>query len=549
MAGISMVVMALGCAVKRGVEVHAMAVLAEEDKAKPGIENSAAPEVHFRVSEGELNEYAQTTRARLKIQVDVYGAEHGAAFRVVEPDAYTHSLQCTALDMEPPKTLHQRWECMPATSGECGSLRPLLEGSYRLEVEARGKHGSTVKHFAWSYEKKLLQMHLEDKEEWGRDDALYVQLEGREETVWNRIELFADEGGFHRLVRTACPRSLPAKPSSQCFKVPLSALPGLPHGPYKLNLTVKFVDKAGHRRSHTRSFNIRINRQLWSLSSLPPWPASVAVTREGLLLSITRWSDSTGMALESFLMAINAKGEEVWRTKLPDTAMGLRLGNHRGLDVVLTNCFKYRDREHKGFLAFNAKTGEALSEACIDAQSDASISAIVQSGPDKDLVVLRSSSKGADNAWELCRFVRPHASSPWGFRCGEPKILPKTEGMGSVVRTPEGARVFMGSLKHHWCALEWKDKKKGRENETWTQGCILQELAHKQGDKWKEHLYGDELKKHFGTEKSAGHGGFLGVLPLSPTRSVVVFSWRTSISGNQTTGFLIDSPSFDGKVP
>jgi hypothetical protein len=53
----------------------------------------------------------------------------------------------------------------------------------------------------------------------------------------------------------------------------------------------------------------------------------------------------------------------------------------------------------------------------------------------------------------------------------------KKEGIGWVVRTPEGARVFVGSLKHHWCALEWREAGEARWGEPqgkngWSQGCV-----------------------------------------------------------------------------
>jgi hypothetical protein len=107
-------------------------------------------------------------------------------------------------------------------------------------------------------------------------------------------------------------------------------------------------------------------------------------------------------------------------------------------------------------------------------QNNAFISNILQSGHDEDLVVLRQSSKEADRFLEVCRFIRPNASSPWEVRCGKPTIVPQTKSIGWAVRTPEGAKVFVGSLKHHWCVLEWKNKVEGKDNEAWSQGCVEQ---------------------------------------------------------------------------
>jgi len=226
-------------------------------KVKHSIENATLemPEVRFQVIEG----YVGPMKHPSEIQIDVYGAGLGAEVRLVGPDERSHSLQCVVSDMGHQEKRHQLWTCIPRTN---------LEGTYRLEVEARGKHGSTVKHFVWSYEKMLLlvQMHLQEEYPCWQDDTLYVQLEGSEDVDWAHSKLSVGKDKQHRATRTTCPERLPVKAHSQCFKVLLSELPNLQAGFYVLHLTAE-LSNGSYTKSHTRSSEVRIGPKCVEVTS------------------------------------------------------------------------------------------------------------------------------------------------------------------------------------------------------------------------------------------------------------------------------------------
>ncbi|MCL2011915.1 MAG: hypothetical protein FWG75_03895 [Cystobacterineae bacterium] len=493
-----------GCAVKRGADPHA--VVEVEEKAQPNAEapSSTVPSIQISLVGESLDARNRTQNPAPKIQVDVHGAEFEAEFQLVEHKGEQLPLSCVAIETGLAKKQHQRWECVPTA---------LAEGNYRLRVEAHGKHGKAIKKFSWSYDTTPLDVsiRIEDKEVWGRDDALYVQLEqldwgnkyAHEAIDLDQSELFAGEGRQHRAAHAACPRSLPAKPHSQCFKVSLSALPDLPHGPYQLSLTATLADETGNRRSRTQSFEVRISRELWSLAwgpgrAIGSLAARPAVTREGLLLMVTNRMNEWG--LKFFIIAINAKGEEVWRTKESGIGEQLMLGNHRGMDVVVANCANRRD----GFWVFDAKTGEALLKTCSKLGANFSNLALLRGGPGKDLVVVRGrrleDTRNADDkddsnvdnnsddkdsgddednnedtyiirdtyALEACRFS--NRLNTWSVDCRPSEPLQQTgsyfAGKILVRQMPEGVvRVFLDSLERYWCALEWK-------NGGWSRGCV-----------------------------------------------------------------------------
>jgi len=474
----------LGCAAKRGVELNAAAtVVAKEDKTKP--EQSpirVVPDIQISLVGESLDILGRTQNPSPKIQVDVHGAVLGVEFQLTEHrNSCGHPpFSCHAVATGLAKEQHQRWECMPMT---------LVEGKgYRLRVEAHGEHGNAIKKFSWVYDTTPLDVdiRIEDKAVWGRDDELHVQLTqpdaGKkywpEHVHWEQTELLVGENQQHRAARTACPRSLPAQPYSQCFKVSLSALEDLPHGPYQLRLTATFTDETGNRRSRTQSFVLRISRELWSLVLSPDHAigspsVSPVVTREGLLLVVTR--PFYEGRLKFSVVALNAQGEEVWKTKASSVGGQLLLGNHRGLDVVVARC-----TERDGFLVFNAKTGETLLETCSKPNVKFSQLALLQGGADKDLVVVRgrvletisTPEKNEDvYALEACRFS--NAANAWSVECCPSAPLSRTGSYYTsevlVRQTPEGvARVFLDSLERYWCALEWKDK------EGWSPGCVAQ---------------------------------------------------------------------------
>ena len=312
-----------------------------------------------------------------------------------------------------------------------------------------------------------VEIKLENRNEWGRDDELYVKLRSKKKLNWKKTKLFA---GDHLASQTICPESLLTKSDDKCFKIFLSALPDLPHGDYQLKFKARLVYARGRPKYHTQSFNIRISRLLWSINERF-WHVPGVTTREGLLVLMLNEFDED--IWKRFLVAVNSHGETVWKTEMPQIDNISMLGNHRGLDVVLVGC--YLPGGSNGHQAVNARTGEVLSGDCSTSTrlNDTDLT-LLQGGPDKDLVVLRKVVSQDNNNIhiEACRFTQNKTSNKsWGFDCRQSGTLfPRIYGLNDrifVRQTPDGsAKVFIGSFKRYWCTQEWNDKK------GWSKGCI-----------------------------------------------------------------------------
>jgi len=371
------------------------------------------------------------------------------------------------------------WGCTDSKLGSEG-----VEG--REAVEEAGKDGDKISEIQHVEDRRvgLQRFTLEDKSVWGRDDALYVQInkieksseeeeeedgEGEEEEIdWEKSEVFVGENKQHRARRAACPEGLSARPGSECFKIELSELPDLPHGEYELELTTALVNKAGKRRTGKGSSPVGISRkwdQSWRLQGVhSDWYSNVA-TRKGFLVFPTGGN----------LKAINAQGQEWWATRLPNYATGdfLMVGRHHDTDVLLVNCWLEGTVGKRGIQAFNADTGDILS-ACENPQKDHSNWALLQGGPGKDLVVVREIQEGADLLLEACRLLS-NESDLWDFSCEYSKPWPYTAYATdiSVRQISESvARVYAGSLSNYWCATDWSNDN-GWEEVCGTQGPLV----------------------------------------------------------------------------
>ncbi|MCL2178508.1 MAG: hypothetical protein FWC28_06240 [Proteobacteria bacterium] len=302
-------------------------------------------------------------------------------------------------------------------------------------------------------------MLLEERSEWGRDGVLSVQVQSTGNINWAKAELWA---GAQAGTRVLCPLSFPtARPEVTvgCFEIQLAALPDLPHGEYALNLTANLVNKAGESKSHTQNFNVRISRALWTL---PLTGNSGVMTREGLLLFLS----------QQRLIALNARGEEVWSAALSNPGKKLLLGNNRGTDLVVGTCMP-ANATTEGLWVVEAKTGKVLT-SCALTPSGGSDLVLLQSGPNKSLIVGRRVSLGTTpatytlEAYYLTQ-VTASMSSPWVFyvRARMPEALPSGSTNMLVRQTPEGAtRVFVGDGAHSWCAVDWT------YTGGWSRGCV-----------------------------------------------------------------------------
>jgi hypothetical protein len=305
---------------------------------------------------------------------------------------------------------------------------------------------------------------LEERSAWGRDDALFVQVQSTGKVDWAKAEVWA---GGQLATRVLCPLSFPAvRPEVEagCFEVQLSALPGLPHGEYALNVTTHLTNQANDSKSHTQSLPMRINRELWTSSAWTDLVGTGVVTREGLLLLLN----------QQRLVAINARGEEVWSTEVPNPEEKFLLGNHRGMDVAVGTCTSPEpEGTAKGFWAVNARTGRNLTPGCSAASLGNVGLLLLQSGPDKNLVIgrqvpLQTTPGYALEAYYLVR-VTSSLSSPWGFIAANrtPEALSFLYSNFLARRTPEGAaRVFVGFNNPSWRAVDWS------EEEGWSPGYV-----------------------------------------------------------------------------
>ena len=334
-----------------------------------------------------------------------------------------------------------------------------------------------------------LHFTLENKSVWGRDDALYVQInkveksseeeeeegEEAEEIDWEQSEVFAGEGRQHRARRAACPEGLPARPGSECFRIELSELPDLPHGEYELELTTALVNKAGKKRSGRGSSPVGISRKSWQKSWSKELPSewSSVTTRAGLLV-LAAWQQPANEEgrWTRVLLALNAQGEEVWRADIPLYGIeSFLLGRHHDMDVLLASCW-VEGAWGRGIQAFNADTGGVLS-ACENLQEGRSSNwALLQGGPGKDLVMVREIFDEEDCVYsveepcvvlEACRLV-PSGANPEDFEldCQKSAYLPNAGSYvhdSVFVRQIPGniARVYTGSLSNYWCATDWSD--------------------------------------------------------------------------------------------
>ena len=318
---------------------------------------------------------------------------------------------------------------------------------------SRGKEASSSSLAAMPLE---VGMVLEEKEAWGRDEALHVQLEGNPRIDWSKTELWAGEGRQHRATRTDCPQSLPAKPHAECFGIQLSALPDLPHGKHVLHLEAVLQDKAQNQATQSRDMDIHISRRLWTL---PILAYGNVVTREGLLLFVTH--EPTGFP--QFLVALQADGKEKWRAKYTSVEFqGLWLGNHRGRDVVLADCSYHAEDDggaelmHSGIYVYDAKTGEALV-SCDNPKSAGHLT-LLQGGPDKDLVFARRIFISLNtSALEACRLdLTAKDLADKSFRCTSTKSPTQFGNLFARQDAPV-VKLFQASHTRHWCALTWSD--------------------------------------------------------------------------------------------
>ncbi|MCL2626800.1 MAG: hypothetical protein FWD46_08335 [Cystobacterineae bacterium] len=611
---------------------------------KLGPNGATVPDIRFQLVHGRLSARKRTSDSALEIQIEVYGASGGIDGGLLkEGEGGSGSFPCEEVGFYANGERRQL-RCLPQT-------HYTGEGDYQLEVNAHGAEGNATEAFSWTYDITPPEIHIEvgAQGKWGRDEVLYVQLQSVDEDIdWEQTELSA---GDYRAALAACPRNLPQKTNARCFEVSLSKLPSLPHGEYELNLSARPADEAGNQGQLEHQELIRISRELWTLPfhALPDG----VTTREGnLLLLAPPWNGAD----EHFLLALNAKKEEIWRTTLlPDADGDFLLGNHRGdLDVVLTSCH-HTLTERDGFYVFNAKTGAALSNGCTNLQPGYSTWALLQGGPGKDLVVARAvalETTPESYVLQACRLnTSAFGSNNPAFDCEALPLPPEMPPTNSkflwqnllVRQTPEGALVFLGSLTRHWCAFRWADK--GRNNNGWSSGCVLQGPAaspvltvaqpillgskylwgefHDSNDDWKQAFpldggqgeavdvgdlllvdSNDELLAAAGvpgrarrysaqggrlstSERALGYitpygsalmgkgeivfseaeqvaclksdlsdcwqtvkgayadgADLLGVLPLSPTRSVVVLNYTDSIAA-----FLFDAPSLKKDAP
>jgi len=404
------------------------------------------PDIRFRT---ELSPHDKTAKSSFKIQVDVYGAPKGTSTWFETPQG-KQPLACTERVEAHGERRHL--ECLP---------KALVEGSHGLAVEASNAHTSVAERFAWSFEKRPLnvQLLLEEKSKRAvlRDDKLYVQLQADAGDIdLSGIELFAGTGPRQRALRTACQLEFgfPPLPNAVCFEVSLADFPELPHGVYGLELTAQLVDKEGNHAAKSQNFNIQVSRRLW-LSQLKTHSTGVT-TREGLLWLVTR-QESEGV-WKSFLVALDARGDEKYSQPLPyfSETGNLLLGNNAGMDVVLTHC-SVSDKQH-GFYVNNAQTGNPFSGECLNLQTTAGLPfALLQSGPQKNVVVVRRvlDSDAERSYLEACPIAL------WGnFPCARSLPLPDTwnNELGNILvrQVREGvARVFVSSQEQHWCAMEW----------------------------------------------------------------------------------------------
>jgi len=442
------------------------------------------PDVRIHLVEGKLSAGKRSNSAAMKIQIEIYGASKGVETWFETP-GMGQFFFCTELSQEA-KGERRRLECVLQSEGE---------GKHVLTVDATGASGRTVEAFSWTYDvtPPKVSLKLASQREWGRDDTLYVQMESTKADMdWERTELFFDAGQQHRAIRTACPGSLPVKPQAECFAVSLAQLPQLPHGDYPLNLTARPVDEVGNTSLHVASFNIRINRRLWSLDSVSGITSTGVVTREGNLVVVVV-EDRSGQ-LEDFLVAIDTEGRRVWERRLSDVVVERRLllGRHRDTDVVVASCAAPDGRS--GFYAFHAGTGKALFSDCEEPRWDGSHWALLQGGPGKDLVVARRGSSGNNYILEACRFIQ--TTPTWRLDCLASGIFPDTGNSGLwtellVRQTPGGAsRVFADSESSYWCAKEWS-------NGNWspTPDCAEEGPSMGPGLEWAQtHFLGSESR-------------------------------------------------------
>ncbi|MCL2012059.1 MAG: hypothetical protein FWG75_04645 [Cystobacterineae bacterium] len=428
-----------------------------ENPAFPSME----PGIRFQLLEGSFSADGRTNNAALKIQVNIYGASQGASTWLEAPGSRREALLCEKRETGFRDAQHLRLECSPTT---------VEEGSYRLGVEAYIAQAATTEYFSWTYDltPPRASILLEDKELWGRDEALFLQIEGDADLAWRKVELFVGENQQHRATRASCPPSLPAKPHAECFEVSLSQLPDLPHGNYRLRLTAKLTNETGNESSLRQDFNVRLSRQLWTrpfpfLSA--PLDIARVTTREGLFVVMN----------PEGLRALNAQGEEVWRTEIANAKVQLLLGNHYGRDVLVVGC-SLQEALGSGFvnvdglMAVDAKSGEILSRECESPQRAASNVVLVQGGPDKGLLVARkhrmdySSNGYPAYALEACSLYSTFYSpgTLWRFDC-QSQALPEGGNIaGSIVarQAPNGwAEVFFGapSPREHGCSMQWRE--------------------------------------------------------------------------------------------
>ncbi|MCL2179234.1 MAG: hypothetical protein FWC28_01820 [Proteobacteria bacterium] len=243
-------------------------------------------------------------------------------------------------------------------------------------------------------------------------------------------------------------------PGAEAFQVPEMALPKF----YRLNLKTNRLNAADNFGNRQSSGSIA---------------REGVVTREGLLVALVtemrvaeNFPFNFGWSGKSFLRAIDANGNEAWRIPELDFRFGDRLlfANHQGLDVVLLTC---SSEKGGGLYVLNAKTGEALSEGCTNPGHTLGSPplALLQGGPEKELVVVRKMAQEEPPmhpVLEACRMRRsPNATSDvWDFDC-HPSTALSERGSGAILvqQTSKGVfKVFVNSITHHWCALEWKDE-------------------------------------------------------------------------------------------
>jgi len=307
-----------------------------------------------------------------------------------------------------------------------------------------------------------VQMLLEKKSAWKRDEVLRVQLQSTDKVNWDKTELFS---GVQRATREACPQGVgfPALANAACFAFSLSAFPNLPHGPYALELRAELEGKAGNRVSQTQSFDIQITRRLWTLEMEGTFGHALT-TREGLLLMLMQTGE--GAQQKTFVLALNTNGKEMWRRELPSYAGtnytgNFLLGNHRGFDVLLVSCSLPAG---SGFQFVNPKTGDMASE-CLNPQQPASALVLLQGGPNSDLVVARkilynNTDWPATSRMEACRFHRvvyPSGQYYWNHFCDEMQVpAPYSEGILLARQTLDGVSQVLMPSGYPFCTVEWK---------------------------------------------------------------------------------------------